>query len=248
MKAKHICIFISSFILTIYNAQVDSLKVKKNIDSTKIVTKNDSIKKRKIAFNQIFVGVDFFNPINGFFSEKKGFQGMVSFHVKKKWHGVIELGYEKNTFDKINWNIDVNGLFYKVGFNWKINQDYENSINGFILGARIAGANYKQTVNQYPIYYYNNTISGNTSTTTTEVIYKSLPQTSASAYWMELALGGKIQIKKSRFYGDFLFQPKFLITGKSKDNDTDPIVVPGFGKSTSGFNFSVYWGISYHIK
>src|SRR5690625_6845794 len=83
---------------------------------------------------------------------------MVSYKVYKKWNAVAEFGFEKNHYDDLDWDIDVDGMYFKLGFNWFVSQDHEDLSNGFYTGLRFAYAMYNQTVNKYPIRLSNNQV------------------------------------------------------------------------------------------
>ena len=203
-------------------------------DSTK-VSVTDTISKNK--YHDIFIGVDLFNPIVSAFTDKKGASAYISYQLNSKWHLVAEVGYEKNKFDEINWNVDVDGAFAKIGANWFITQDVENQSNGIYIGGRAAYSKYSQTINKYPI----RDLQSN------EVINSgSRPKADVSAFWVEAVIGGRVEILKN-FYGELALHPSAYLGGK-KDDNIDPLVIPGYGKNSGPFNMSVFWGIAYKIK
>ncbi len=216
-------------------AQEDSV----SLDADALVKESNSIKDSllipKKRTGNLFLGVDLFNPAMSFFTDKQGGQAMVSYKVYKKWNAVAEVGFEKNHYDELDWNIDVNGLYFKLGFNWFISQDYEDASSGFYTGARFAYAAYKQTVNQYPIR-----ISGNQVDE-----YGSLPEENVSAYWVEVVGGARVRLI-SNFYADVLVRPEIYL-GSKKQEGLDPLVIPGYGKDIGPINFSVFWGITYKL-
>lgn len=203
-------------------------------DSTK-VSVTDSIPQKK--YHDIFIGVDVFNPIVSAFNDKKGVSAYASYQINNKWHAVVEAGFEKNNFNEINWDVDVDGVFAKLGANWFITQDIENQSNGIYIGGRIAYSKYSQTINSYPIRdLQSNEITGT----------GSLPKTNVSSYWIEAVVGGRVEIFKN-FYGELALHPAAYIGGK-KDQGIDPLVIPGYGKYSGPFNMPVFWGIAYKIK
>ncbi|MGU9937205.1 DUF6048 family protein [Empedobacter brevis] len=203
-------------------------------DSTK-VSVTDSISKKKK--HDLFIGVDLFNPIVAAFKDKKGASVYASYQINTKWHAVVEAGFEKNKFDEIHWNVDVDGIFAKAGANWFITQDVENQSNGIYIGGRVAYSKYSQTVNSYPI----RDLQSN------EIINKgSLPKANVSSYWIEAVIGGRVEIFKN-FYGELALHPAAYIGGK-KDQGIEPLIVPGYGKYSGPFNMPVFWGIAYKIK
>ena len=109
---------------------------------------------------------------------------MVSYKVYKKWNAVAEFGFEKNHYDDLDWDIDVDGMYFKLGFNWFVSQDHEDLSNGFYTGLRFAYAMYDQTVNKYPIRLSNNQVYD----------YGSFPTENVSAYWAEIVLGARVRL------------------------------------------------------
>lgn len=209
------------------------------IETDKLIVEDsavkDSLSKGKTGAGKLFVGVDLFNPLMSAFGKKQGGVGVVSYRVYKKWNAVLELGYEKNEFNELDWDVDVSGLFFKLGFNWFLSQDYQDASNGFYVGARFAGSVFNQNIYQYPIRLSGNQVDG----------YGSLPSANISAYWIEIVGGGRIGVGKN-FYIDVSVRPEIFIGG-TKQEGIDPLVIPGYGKDSGPINFSVFWGITYKL-
>lgn len=212
-------------------AQQDSINIKTDSIVSQIA---DSLQVKKRGGN-LFIGVDLFNPVMSAFSDKRGGQAMVSYKIKGRWNAVAEVGYEKNIYDELDWNVDVNGLYFKLGFNYFLSEDYENPSNGFYTGARLAYAMYEQKVNQYPIRLSGNQVDG----------YGSFPAANVSAYWVEIVGGGRVQLF-SNFYADVSIRPEIYI-GSKKQEGLDPLVIPGYGKDIGPINFSLFWGLTYKL-
>ncbi len=212
-------------------AQEDSINI---VVGSIVSEKSDSLLPKKRNAN-LFIGVDLFNPVMSAFTDKQGGQAMISYRIKGKWNAVAEVGYEKNIYDELDWNIDVDGLYFKLGFNWFISQDHQNPLNGFYTGARIAYAMYEQTVNQYPIRLSGNQVDS----------YGSLPVENVSAYWVEIVGGGRIQLL-GNLYADVSIRPEIYV-GSKKQEDIDPLVIPGYGKDIGPINFSVFWGLTFKL-
>ena len=221
-----------SFLLILANSF--SFAQENKTDSTK-VSVTDSIPKKK--YHDIFVGVDLFNPIVSAFNDKKGASAYASYQINNKWHAVVEAGIEKNKFNEINWNVDVDGVFAKLGANWFVTQDVDNHSNGIYIGGRIAYSKYSQTINSYPIRDLQSNIIIDSG---------SRPKADVSAFWVEAVVGGRVEIFKN-FYGELAFHPAVYLGGK-KDQGIDPLVIPGYGKYSGPFNMPVFWGIAYKIK
>ena len=216
-------------------AQEDTIAIETQtlVRETESIT--DSIFNPQQKAGNLFVGVDLFNPDLSAFTDKQGGQAMISYRVYKKWNAVAELGYEKNHYDELDWDIDVNGMFFKLGFNWLISQDYEDASNGFYTGMRFAYAMYEQTVNAYPIRASGNQVDE----------YGSFPAENVSAYWVEVVGGARVRLL-SNFYADVSVRPEIYL-GSKKQQGLDPLVIPGYGKDIGPINFSVFWGITYKL-
>jgi hypothetical protein len=213
-------------------AQEDSIALETQTLVKETISLSDSLQGHKRAGN-LFVGVDLFNPIMSAFTDKQGGQAMISYRVYKKWNVVAELGYEKNHYDELDWDVDVDGIYAKLGFNWFVSQDHQDASNGFYTGLRFAYAAYKQTINQYPIRTSGNQVDQ----------YGSLPTANVSSYWVEIVGGARVKLL-SNFYADVSIRPEIYI-GSAKQEDISPLVIPGYGKDIGPINFSVFWGLTY---
>lgn len=186
--------------------------------------------------NNLYVGLDIATPAMALFSDKQGAQGFISYQFRPKLAAIAELGYEKNNFSENHWNIDVDGLYGKIGANYFFTQDKENPANGFYFGGRLAFASFNQNIKQYPIRdIYSNQVVGT----------GSLDKESVNAFWLEIVIGGRIELHK-KLYADFSLHPAVFIGGK-KQQDIDAIVVPGYGRNNGPFNLPIFWGLSYQL-
>lgn len=224
MKPKPIYTFIFSLFCFFNFAQQDSAKISKT---------------KFIAFDQIFLSLDLFDPAMSIFSNKKGGKAQLTFHINKKFHAAIEAGYEQNAFDDLGWIADAKGTYFKAGFIWFTNLDAKNRNNGFHLGSRIATSQFTHHISQFPVFSINDD--------TQQTYYSSFPSSSLSAYWFEFSLGGRIKLFDFPLYADFMLQPKIFITS-TQDNNAEPLVIPGYGKNKNSYNLGVFWGISYQLK
>jgi len=200
-----------------------------------IVATNDTIPAAK-KVSDLYIGVDLGTPAQAIFTDKQGVQIGVHYQLSTKWVAVVELGYEKNRYNESSWDVDVDGVYGKVGANWFITQEDSNYTNGFYLGGRLAFSNYNQTINQYPIRDINaSTIIG----------YGSKETAAVSSYWVEVVVGGRVQLYKN-LYADFSVHPAVYL-GSKKQEDIDPLVIPGYGRNNGPFNLPIFWGISYKL-
>jgi len=219
MKIKHIFTLFFSFLFLLNFGQ------KKE---------SDTIKKWKYEPN-FMVGIDVLNSGLSFFSDRKLYQGFVSTRIKKNIHAVAEAGFEKNIYRKNNYDAEASGAFLKLGAFYMLAQDSENPFNGFYAGGKIAGSMYKQEYFAVPIRGF----EGGDYT-------EAFPGSSQSSYWLEAAIGGRVQLFESNFFIDVNVQPRYLVF-TTKQDDIFPMIVPGFGKSSTKFNVGFAWNIAYRF-
>lgn len=200
---------------------------------------NDSISVKNPK-HQLFIGVDLLNPVAGFFADKKNYSSFIAYKIKNRWLAVAEVGYEKNIYNKNNWNIDAKGVFGEIGINYILTNNYEKSGEGFYIGGRFGYSPFKQNVKKYPL-------KGMNPEGQIRIIGEgSLPEANVSSGWLEAVAGAKVQIGNSPFYIDFMVRPKFLLFS-SKQKNVDNLVIPGYGKDKGSANISLFWGISYKL-
>lgn len=196
--------------------------------------KEEKTEKEKWKYEPNFmVGVDVLNTGVSFFSDRQLFQGFISSRIKGNIHGVVEAGFEKNIYQKNGYDAEANGPFFKLGAFYMLAKDKENEFNGFYAGAKIGGSFYNQEYFAIPIRGF----GGNSSSV-------SMPASSQSSFWLEGAIGGRVQLFESGFYIDVNMQPRYLMV-TSKQDEVVPMIVPGFGKSSSKFNMGFSWNIVY---
>ncbi|UFH33736.1 DUF6048 family protein [Chryseobacterium sp. C-71] len=179
------------------------------------------------------VGVDVLNTGVSFFSDRQLFQGFISSKIKGNIHAIIEAGFEKNIYQKNGYDATANGPFAKIGAFYMLARDPENEFNGFYGGAKIGGSFYTQEYFAIPIRGF----GGSSSSV-------SLPASSQSSFWLEGTIGGRVQLFTSNFFIDVNMQPRYLMV-TSKQDEVVPMIVPGFGRSSSKFNMGFAWSIAY---
>lgn len=191
-------------------------------------------KKEKWKYEPNFmVGVDALNTGVSFFSDRQLFQGFISSKIKDNIHGIIEAGFEKNIYEKNGYDAAANGPFFKIGALYMLAKDRENEFNGFYGGVKIGGSFYNQEYFAIPIRGF----GGSSSSI-------SLPSSSQTSFWLEGAIGGRVQLFESNFFIDVNMQPRYLVA-TSKQDEVVPMIVPGFGRSSSKFNMGFAWNIAY---
>ena len=219
MKTRHIFSFFFSFFFVLGFAQ----------------NKQDTVKTKSKYEPNFMVGFDVLNAGIGAFSERKLFQGFVSSRIKKNLHAVLDAGFEKNIYRKNGYDASVNGPFLKIGAFYMLANDKENPFNGFYAGGKLAGSFYNQEYKAIPVRGYGGSDFS-----------VAFPVSSQSSYWLEGTIGGRVQLFDSSFYIDVNIQPKYLLFS-TKQEDIKPMIVPGFGKSSSKFNLGFSWNIGYYF-
>lgn len=179
------------------------------------------------------VGVDVLNTGVSFFSDRQLFQGFISSKIKGNIHAIVEAGFEKNIYQKNGYDATANGPFAKIGAFYMLARDPENEFNGFYGGAKIGGAFFTQEYFAIPIRGF----GGSSSSV-------SMPASSQSSFWLEGTIGGRVQLFTSNFFIDVNMQPRYLMV-TSKQDEVVPMIVPGFGRSSSKFNMGFAWSIAY---
>jgi len=199
------------------------------------IKEQDTIQTQRKYEPNFMVGFDLLNAGIGVFSDRKLFQGFVSSRITKNIHGVADVGFEKNIYQKNGYDASVNGPFLKLGAFYMLANDRENEMNGFYAGGKVGGSFYQQEYKAVPVRGF-----GGSATSI------SFPGTSQSSYWIEGTVGGRVQLFQSPFYIDVNVQPKYLVFSTTQD-EIQPMIVPGFGKSSAKFNMGFSWNIAYHF-
>ena len=195
---------------------------------------NKDVVKEKWKYEPNFmVGFDVLNLGASFFSDRQLFQGFISSRIKGDLHAVAEAGFDKNIYQKNGYDVKANGPFLKLGAFYMLAKDAENAFNGFYAGGKAGGSFYTQEYMAVPVRGY----GGSSSSV-------AFPSSSQSSYWLEGTLGGRVQLFESNFYIDVNLQPKYMIF-TTKQDDIQPMIIPGFGKSSSKFNMGFAWSIAY---
>lgn len=195
--------------------------------------KSDSLKIKWKYEPNFSVGIDVLNIGFAAFSDRKLIQGFISSNVKGNWYAIADGGYEKNVFQKNSYDALVSGPFLKLGALYMLSHDPENKKNGFLAGGKIAGSFYNQEYKAIPIRGY-----GENETS------QAFPASKQSSYWIEASVGGRVQLFETPFFIEVSAQPKYLVATTKQDGIV-PMIVPGFGKSSSKFNMGFSWNIAY---
>ncbi|MCG2793329.1 MAG: DUF6048 family protein [Weeksellaceae bacterium] len=179
------------------------------------------------------VGVDVLNLGIGFFGDRQTMQGFISSRISKRVHASIDLGYDKNIYQKNGYDVTADGLFAKIGGFYMLSMDPENDLNGFYGGAKLAGSFYSQQYKSVPVKGLNS-----------EGVFLAFDPSTQSSYWIEAVLGARVQVFNSNFFIDVNVQPRYLAY-TTKQEEIKPMIVPGFGKSSGSFNMGFSWSVAY---
>lgn len=195
--------------------------------------KQDSLKVKWKYEPNFLVGFDVLNAGIGVVSDRKLFQVFVSSKVKDNWYGIADVGFEKNIYQKNGYDASASGPFLKLGTLYMLAHDLENPMNGFFIGGKVAGSFYNQEYKAVPIRGFGGSD-----------VSQAFPKSTQSSYWMEINIGGRVQLFESPFYIEVTAQPKYLVF-TSKQDEIKPMIVPGFGKNSAKFNIGFSWNIAY---
>lgn len=214
-------------IITLFLVLCNSVLAQENLPTT-----DSTMLKPKRNF---MVGVDVLNAGIATFSDTKLLQGFISTKIHKNIEALAEVGFSTNKYQKNGYNADASGFFVKLGATHLLVKDHRNPDDGFYVGAKLAGAFYNQEYHKIPV---RGIVAGD--------YYETLPQSSQSSYWVEVALGGRVELFQSGFFIDVQVQPRYLCY-TTKQQQVSPMIVPGFGKSSTKFNMGFAWAIAYRF-
>ncbi len=226
MKQKLICWFIfSCFSTACLQAQV----------------KNDTLVEIKKKRYNLFVGGDLMAPLTNIWDKSNGYEFSANMRLYKKLHGAVEAGYQKNNYSKVNWNVDVDGTYYKVGVNWSFSETDYSEEDFFYAGIRYAFTSYNQQINAYPL-----TIRDEAGNVLIQKSTQGLGKETLSASWIEFVAGARKELWNTGFFLDTSIRPKVLISS-GKQADIESIIIPGFGDNINNSNAWLNVSLNYKI-
>ncbi|MFV0530305.1 MAG: DUF6048 family protein [Flavobacteriales bacterium] len=224
MKQRLICLFIFSFLSVMYHAQV----------------KKDTVEVKEKKY-KLFIGGDLMAPLTGIWDKSNGYEFNANMRLYKKIHLALEAGYQKNNYSKVNWDVDVNGTYYKIGANWSFNETDYSEDDFFYAGIRCAFTSYNQQINAYPL-----TIRDEEGNVTVQQSTSGLGRETLSARWIELVVGARKELWNTGFFLDTSIRPKILIN-YSKQAGVESIIIPGFGDNINNANAWINVSLNYKI-
>ncbi|MFB6320193.1 DUF6048 family protein [Saccharicrinis sp. FJH54] len=162
-----------------------------------------------------------------------GMEASIDTEIKGRFFPVFELGHEFVSLDQPTYNLQTNGLFFRVGVDdnfLKYNDKDDRDM--FYVGIRLAYANLTQNAD--------NIILNNTGTD----MNFEFPGQNFHSFWGELTVGVKTEIAKNWFFGWTVRGKRML---KTSTRDVTPYMIPGFGKYSNNVNVSANIYVSYAL-
>ncbi len=182
------------------------------------------------------IGTDIWAPVVGLFTDRRGYSVLGNLQVYPKWFLQTQLGWERNRYEEIGWEVESSGAYLKLGANYIITQDPKEPNNRFYVGAKIGMSSFSQDLEQVPIRAIGQTTQ-----------YTNLGTDDVSAYWLDIPLGARVAITKKYLFLEAMVSTQILLHSSS-DLGIDPVIIPNFGKNNAGLNFNVFWGLVFVWK
>ncbi|APD05603.1 hypothetical protein UJ101_00050 [Flavobacteriaceae bacterium UJ101] len=201
----------------------------------------DTIVEVKEKQYKLFIGGDLIAPLTSIWDKSSGYEFNANMRLYKKLHGVVEVGYQKNNYSKVNWDVDVDGTYYKIGANWSFSETRYSEDDFFYAGIRYAFTSYNQQINAYPL-----TIRDEAGNVTVQQSTSGLGKATVSASWIEFVVGARKELWNTNFFLDTSIRPKILVSS-GKQSGVESIVIPGFGDDINNANAWINISLNYRI-
>jgi len=184
----------------------------------------------RIGFDVSRLSLYYFQP------ERKALEFSGDMELYKNVYPAIEIGWNNIALKKDSlYNYYSNGLYSRIGVDYNfLKPESINDNEMFIMGIRYGFSLFNNLANSIRIKdnYWGN-FNG-------DISRKSL-----SAHWVEFVAGFRTELFKN-FYLGWTLRGRMLLA-KTKDNETGPYWIPGFGKGSAksavGFNYSIFYSI-----
>lgn len=196
--------------------------------------------KEPLVFKGIKLGVNVGRFSDYLFKpDRFSYEGSIDFNISHKYYGVIEAGYSELTREEDNYTYYSDGYFYKVGLDFNMLKKHPTDYLG--MGFRVGRADFSHSAD-------NVLIEDARWGTSLESI--SIDSKSYNTYWLEVSFGLKGELLKNVYFG-WSALVRVGISGR-KDNEFQPIDIPGFGKGANtvnlGANYYIYYQIPFNRK
>lgn len=186
-----------------------------------------------VLSNGLRIGFDVGRVANYFLQNRKNF-GLEAYADVgyQKWLGVVEVGYARNTNGRPGvYDYTGNGVYGRVGVERNMLRGGDDAV---FWGLRYAvgRAGYR-----YDSFTVTDSVWGNVS--------GGIPQSSSLMHWGELVGGLKGKIWNN-FYLGFTIRARVRLAG-DENQETGPILMPGYGRASKNTQFGVSYYVSYRI-
>ena len=191
----------------------------------------------KTWLGDFFIGAEIGNTIVALLDDHRDsyWDAFAKVRVYKRWNLTASFGSEKHTYNKNDWNIDVEGNFLKFGIEFGFPQT-KNINNQYLIGLRYAISSFDQTINQFVIRTHNGA----------DNIFGSLPKASVQTRWLEIVVGAQLELFKTGFFASVAFTPRIKLS-ETTQNNSENLYTPGFGEDINSRSFGFNWSIFYRI-
>lgn len=181
------------------------------------------------------VGFDVLNGSLSLFSDRKLVQFFVSKSIGPKLNVVGDLGYESSVYERNGYQGSANGMFAKIGSTFMLVKESETDLNGFYAGPKLGFASYTQEYTRVPVKGASGTEG-----------FLTLPASRQFSAWLEASVGGRVKLFDTPFLIDVNVQPRYMLYS-TKQEEMQPMIVPGFGKSSTKFTVGFAWNLAYQF-
>jgi len=198
--------------------------------STVGLSQTDRTVGLRLGFDVSRLSLYYFQP------ERKALEVSSDMEVIKNLYPTIELGWNNIKLKQDSlFNCYSNGYYVRLGVDHNfLKPENKNGREMFIGGIRYGYSFFSDYAQNIIIKdsYWGDFNGG-------------IPKSSLSAQWLELVVGFRTELFKNLFLG-WTLRGRLLLA-KSKDDETGPYWIPGFGKGNTktgiGFNYSIFYSI-----
>ena len=191
----------------------------------------------KTWFGDFFIGTEIGNTVVALLDNHRDYywDTFAKIRTYKHWSITASFGSEKHTYNKNDWNIDVEGNFLKFGLELGFPQT-ENVNNQYLIGLRYATSSFDQTINQFVIR-----ANGGADN-----IFGNLPKATVQTRWLEFVVGAQVELFESGFFASVAFTPRIKLS-ETTQNNIENLYTPGFGEDINNRSFGFNWSLFYRI-
>ena len=245
MKGVHIWVFYISFLLSF------QLLIGQQKDETVSIEVSDSLSASEKTPLSLRFGVDLYRVILSQVSDDfNGIEIVSDLRLGENFFLALELGDTKTTKEVDQVNFTTSGNYYKLGFDYNMNENLKGMNNDIYIGLRFASSNHTQVLNSYTIL--DRSRFWPSSDLPVDIGYATGERSNLNAQWIEVVCGFKVQLLKNIYMGLSLRLNR-LLKDKIPEN-FDNIYIPGFNKKTeenkfgAGFNYTLTYNIPFRSK